>query len=418
MKCPRCRRESPEGQIFCAACGAPLALRPEPPARPLDTALSLDRRGGARTQAPGGLHAAAPRSLRELEAEGPGWTLAPPGGSGPALDSPGGDGLDDFEFGPLPELAAPGPAAPELAHAGLADLARSRPEPAGPAGLPADRPEPSGPAALPRSRPGPSGPAALPRSRPEPSGPAALPPDLPALGFAEPGPGEPAPPAPFESPAPAEPDPLDRLLELGRTPAPESVLGFAPDPVLARDLDLGVEPAHAPLTTPLAAEPGAAHDFDLPVTHVEVRLRRPATWRRAAAWAVDGAPFAALWAGALAALYARLPPPPGGATGAARIVDDGGAIALPLLAGIAILALVYQTLAHALAGATVGKRLFGLRVVGPDGRRPSLGRAAARAALSAASALILGLGLAAALFTRSGRSLHDISCGTWVVEAP
>ena len=71
-----------------------------------------------------------------------------------------------------------------------------------------------------------------------------------------------------------------------------------------------------------------------------------------------------------------------------------------------------------MSGATLGKRLFGLRVVSDDGARPSVERCAARAALSAASVLLLGLGLLPALFTRSGRALHDISAGTRVVESP
>ena len=69
-------------------------------------------------------------------------------------------------------------------------------------------------------------------------------------------------------------------------------------------------------------------------------------------------------------------------------------------------------------GQPPGKRLFGLRVVSDDGARPSVERCAARAALSAASVLLLGLGLLPALFTRSGRALHDISAGTRVVESP
>jgi uncharacterized RDD family membrane protein YckC len=86
-------------------------------------------------------------------------------------------------------------------------------------------------------------------------------------------------------------------------------------------------------------------------------------------------------------------------------------------AAVTLAVAVYATLAHALAGATLGKRLLGLAVVGPDGRRPSLGRSAARAGLAILSATLLGLGLLLALFTRSGRALHDLAARTWVVDA-
>ena len=91
----------------------------------------------------------------------------------------------------------------------------------------------------------------------------------------------------------------------------------------------------------------------------------------------------------------------------------------PVFAGVLVLFTVYQILAHALAGATLGKRLLGLRVVGPDGRRPGLGRSAdpGRRWRPSRSSL-LGLGVLLALFTRSGRALHDLLARTWVVEAP
>ncbi|ABC80024.1 RDD family protein [Anaeromyxobacter dehalogenans] len=341
MRCPRCHREAGQGTVFCAGCGAPLALVAEPPPRALDASLSIDRRGDARP--PGtppplrgmpppasaadtfvfGVPPAPPRPGRAREVDRSGWDLGPPLGVrqpdaprpqaaaplAPAADAP----EDDFEFGPLPDL---------------------RPEPA--------RAAPRPPAVF----------AAAPDAGPEPLGAPALPADAPGRG-----------------------------------------LDAAPiDPI------------------------------DVDVDAVEVHLRRPATWRRAASWAIDVLPFAALAIWALQAIAGAVPLAPGEPSGPAHALDlalrDGGALALPLAAGAVILGLVYQTLGHALAGATLGKLALGLRVVGPDGRRPTLARSAARAALSAASALLLGLGLLAALFTRSGRSLHDLAAGTWVVEAP
>ena len=94
------------------------------------------------------------------------------------------------------------------------------------------------------------------------------------------------------------------------------------------------------------------------------------------------------------------------------------ALLLPALTVVALAAFVYQLLCHWLLGATFGQRAVGLRVVGPDGRRPGLGRSARRAAASVLGVVLLGVGPLVALFTRSGRGLNDFAAGTAVVEAP
>ena len=87
------------------------------------------------------------------------------------------------------------------------------------------------------------------------------------------------------------------------------------------------------------------------------------------------------------------------------------ALALALVVGGA-----YATLAHALSGATFGKRLFGLRVVRADGERPSFGDACARTLTAALSVAPAGLGFAFALFDRRHLALHDRLVGTRVVR--
>jgi len=134
--------------------------------------------------------------------------------------------------------------------------------------------------------------------------------------------------------------------------------------------------------------------------HPVIELRRASSARRALAWIVDGAPFALL-AGAMASW---LGPDPG--------------LLLPALTVVAVAAFVYQLLCHWLLGAAFGQRAVGLRVVGPDGRRPGLGRSARRAAASVLGVVLLGVGPLVALFTRSGRGLNDLTAGTAVVEAP
>lgn len=370
MRCPRCQRTSPDEAVFCHGCGAPLAFRAEPTPRPLDLSISLDRRAGARE-----LSLDPDREAAHV----PPWDLrgrlglaSPPSPSAALRDEVDGE----IEFGPVPELApdlepGPGPALEQIA-ATVREPSRA-PGPAGPGDDP-DRP--------------------LAR----------------ALGLA---------------PDPVVPDDLGLPGgAAGDRGEPDLVLGGAPVTAgLERELDLALDVPGRPeddRDVDVSLPPSARPDqLPLPLREVGPRLRGARPARRAAAWAVDAAPLALLWVGGLAALYDGVPLSPGDHAGLLeRVLRDGGALALPLVGVIATLALVHQTLAHALAGATLGKWLLGLRVVSEEGDRPSVGRCAARAALSAASVLLLGAGLLPALFTRSGRALHDISAGTRVVESP
>jgi uncharacterized RDD family membrane protein YckC len=189
--------------------------------------------------------------------------------------------------------------------------------------------------------------------------------------------------------------PLDRPLELDRRggrAAPAEPTTPARPPPWAR------EPLHPASSDDLDAGEGAEVIPVAPPDEV-LELRRGGSARRVAAWAVDGLPFLLAGLGLTAWLGADL------------------AVAAPVLAFVAVASFAYQTLAHWLAGATLGKRLVGLRVVGPDGGRPGPGRSALRAAAAVAGTAFLGLGPLLALFTRSGRGLHDLVAGTVVVDA-
>lgn len=192
-----------------------------------------------------------------------------------------------------------------------------------------------------------------------------------------------------------------------------------------RRLDLGPEHA-AEVPPPPKVElwrgraPSQSGTLDIALDPAEIHLRRAPDWKRALAWLVDGLPFAALFAFALRLALDRLPH--AAPLDLAATLDLAGTeiagITGPIFAGTLILFAVYHLLAHGMSGATLGKRLLGIRVVGRDGQRPGLGRAGVRAALAAVSLLLLGLGVLLALFTRSGRALHDLLARTWVVEAP
>lgn len=122
------------------------------------------------------------------------------------------------------------------------------------------------------------------------------------------------------------------------------------------------------------------------------------------AFLVDFVPFYAGFVGSLYVLVvklAKLPPTP------------------QTLARQALLWTVLWLLYHALgnaSGATLGKRLFGLRVEGLDGGRLGLGRAFVRAAAYLLS-LPLNLGFLWSLVHPDSRTWHDLVAGSRVVEA-
>jgi uncharacterized RDD family membrane protein YckC len=342
VRCPRCGRESGERAAFCAGCGAPLALREEKPARPLDAPLALDRRAG-----------------RE------GRTAAP---SDPTRR------IDRSE----PVYAAP--------------------EPAGPAGA---VPPPWLEEPVPRERAAPKAAERKAVVRAEPM----LPPR------AEPGPG-PGIGRVHAKDAPAPRDP--------RSDVSSWSIGSAAD-ALAAEPASGVGPA--PDTGEFRwGERAAVPDVPPGRAQPEIHRRRAPPWRRVLAWVVDVAPLVAavlyLGRSLLGSAAAALPAPADGLDGLVDLVVREQRIVLSLVALLALALAVYTTLAHALAGATLGKWILGLRVVGPGGARPSLGRSALRSAVAVVSAALLGLGFLLVLFTRSGRALHDFVAGTWVVTAP
>lgn len=79
-----------------------------------------------------------------------------------------------------------------------------------------------------------------------------------------------------------------------------------------------------------------------------------------------------------------------------------------------VVALYYIGL-WALTGATVGKSLLGLRVVGADGFPPSIGRSIIRFIGYGLSAIVFFLGFIWILFDNEHRGWHDELAGTWVI---
>lgn len=207
------------------------------------------------------------------------------------------------------------------------------------------------------------------------------------------------------SPDPASPaagEPLEAGFDILGPLDEEPFARLEPEAPAAGETAPGRPPPPAPAP---AAERPRARQVPLPFP-AERRLVPAPAGRRVLSWAVDGALAAGL-AWLLTAGGAWL----AGGAEEASLLPSAAALA-------ALLHFAHATLGHALAGRTLGKWSAGLRLVGPDGRPPAPGRAAARALLSLAAAAPLGLGLWPALWDRQGRAISDRITGTSVIRAP
>lgn len=189
-------------------------------------------------------------------------------------------------------------------------------------------------------------------------------------------------------------------------------LAFGEEPALrSLDLELDLDRRGRERSQDEPAEPAEA-----PADGAD-DLRPAPPERRAVAWAIDGALVALVGAALPIALLAS-----SGALRAEgslhRAVAGNLPIVLPSLAFVAVAAFVYATVAHALAGATLGKRIARIRVVDAAGHPPGIACSASRSAWAVASIALAGAGMLPAILGSSRRALHDLLAGTRVVEAP
>jgi uncharacterized RDD family membrane protein YckC len=83
-----------------------------------------------------------------------------------------------------------------------------------------------------------------------------------------------------------------------------------------------------------------------------------------------------------------------------------------------VLVLVLMVVPQVVVGSSLGKAIFGIRVVRADGRPPGFVRSSIRVAawLIDGFAVLLPVGLWMAIFTRGHRRVGDYLAGTYVVE--
>lgn len=147
------------------------------------------------------------------------------------------------------------------------------------------------------------------------------------------------------------------------------------------------------------------------------------TLRRASAAALDAMPLMAVSAAsALAGVFGAWPTETAAYNLFDRFVDVANthpALLVGPLAFFALAEVVWHAVCVTIGGSTPGKRVLGLRVVGPDGRRPGPIRATVHALLRVVSLATIGFGHFAAIPDPARRTLYDRMAGVYVVvDAP
>jgi uncharacterized RDD family membrane protein YckC len=137
---------------------------------------------------------------------------------------------------------------------------------------------------------------------------------------------------------------------------------------------------------------------------VKRALLRGVIWRRIAAYGVD---FIILAGVGLAAIMLFVP----------ATILSFGLLATPLTLLFGLIPVAYHTLLVGGAGsATLGQRLFDLRVMDIGGGRPDYAQAAVQCVLFYVTLMFTGFLLVAVFFNPWRRTIHDWLSGTIVVR--
>jgi uncharacterized RDD family membrane protein YckC len=99
-----------------------------------------------------------------------------------------------------------------------------------------------------------------------------------------------------------------------------------------------------------------------------------------------------------------------------RIMESGNFIFYALV--FLLVYFAYSLLFLGLSNQTIGMMMSDLQVVGPDEKRPQIGRVLARCFGFLLSVVCVGVGLIWALFDRDRQCLHDRLSKTRVVRTP
>jgi len=175
-------------------------------------------------------------------------------------------------------------------------------------------------------------------------------------------------------------------------------------------------PAGTPLPTRPMQDATRARGRDRPV----LRVRAAGFPRRMAAAFIDFLLITLVSAVVtLAAAMALGVPLPTAREFGADFVMAGLLDRNPMVAGafglLLAMSALYQVYLGGILGQTVGKRLFGLRVISSQGNSPGPVIACMRFVTMALSLALAGLGFLWCIFDRERRALHDHLSGTYVI---
>ena len=156
-------------------------------------------------------------------------------------------------------------------------------------------------------------------------------------------------------------------------------------------------------------------------------LKFPVFWKRALAFAIDAGIVVALYSLLIFVLNSLLSLP----IEYSPILERGlslkitpyveehfiGLVLLYIISKLAIIFPYFVLLESSVLQATVGKFLFGIKVVDLNGKRISFARATTRFFAKILSGQILLIGYFMAAFTERKQALHDLLAGTLVIKA-
>lgn len=220
-----------------------------------------------------------------------------------------------------------------------------------------------------------------------------------------------APPPRAAAPAPAPvPAPRPQASPLAATeiyPAPAAVQAATP----------AATPPRPPVSGQRPVAPAPASTAALPDAIPESEMVYAGFWRRFVALLIDGLLLTIIIVPILAISGAILTPMmmAGAINGEPSM---GPMIALIAINGFMSLlgAFYFVFFERSASGATLGKRLIGIRVVDKEGRRIGFGRAIGRLLGKIVSGMPLYLGYVMAGFTGRKQALHDMIAGTLVID--
>jgi|GEM_PF-1875666 len=191
------------------------------------------------------------------------------------------------------------------------------------------------------------------------------------------------------------------------------VYNYAPIPGMGSFLVYFINRGKIPLILEGLQKVVAGEKVETPQSDTEVLYA--GFWRRFGAFIIDTLLFY-LVIGLVSAIFLGIVR--GTANGTTQNGRNAALLIMNILAilSFAVLWLYYAIMESSSSQATLGKKIFHIKVTDLQGNRLSFGKATARFWSKAISLFILGIGFIITAFTGRKQALHDLMAGTLVVQ--